>query len=268
MKSTIVSIFILLSSLSKCYGLNENLLIKLDTNFIISPKNEVDSIKFVIQHYYSAPTLPEKLEYVLNSNKIKDEVEKYYSDEYKSEQIIKETINITKTKIQKGEYIKVPIKIGQFKKALVVIKRCDDNSFKIDWEATVGYNKQSLTAYLNSGDTIPRQFRFDIELSSSFYDELGYSYNGKPVSNLEFVSIHIVTSPYSAFAWALKNNSDGKRLMEILEDGKLHKLVITIKPVRFKIKQKDYSTGKNILKDDNEKSVFVTSLDSADWIIK
>ena len=263
MKSTIVSIFILLSSLSKCYGLNENLLIKLDTNFIINPKNEVDSIKFVIQHYYSAPTLPEKLEYVFNSNKIKDEVEKYYSDEYKSEQIIKETISITKTKIQKGEYIKVPIKIGQFKKALVVIKRCDDNSFKVDWEATVGYNKQSLTAYILSGDTVPRQFRFDIELASLFRDDL--MYNKKSVSNTDFISVRIYTNPQSPFGWVIKDSPTGKSIFNLLQDGKMHKVIVMIKPVDFKD-----NTGKINKQgcDIGDKNIIITQLISEDWIIK
>lgn len=261
MKLIITSFFFSLIVFSTSYAFtNKNELCNLDTNIISSPRNEVDSIKFLIQQYYGAPTSIEKLKYILNSDKLADIVNKYYAEDYSPEQILKDNITVNKTKIEKGEYIKIRVKISDFKKPTIVIKKCADNSFKIDWEATVGYNPQSLTAYVTSDNATPMQFRFELELSSLFYNDLVY--NGNPISNTEFISIHILTSPQSAFAWVSKNTPDGKKLFDLLGDGKLHKAIVTINTGTFKDNtgnDTSYPKGKQII---------ITQLNSEDWIIK
>lgn len=115
--------------------------IKADPNAIITdPQNEEDSIISVIQQYYTAKRLEDRLPFVYNPEKVKPLMQKYYTDG-----INRKTIDKTELSIP-GQNYKVGDKFFVTGFGIVAMRKTKEG-FKIDWEATEGYNATTLDNY-------------------------------------------------------------------------------------------------------------------------
>lgn len=115
--------------------------IKADPNAIITdPQNEEDSIISVIQQYYTAKRLEDRFAFVYNPEKVKPLMQKYYTDGIKR-------ITIDKTKLSiPGQNYKVGDKFYVNYDGNIAMRKTKEG-FKIDWEATEGYNATNLENY-------------------------------------------------------------------------------------------------------------------------
>lgn len=201
---------------------NDSLLIiykiKKDADFITTPKNEEDSIIFLIQSYYACKKWEDRLEYILNPETVKQYMKETYSDKYQSYSIKKDEISIQGSGLKPNEVFKVITKNRKF----YCIKT--NNGFKIDWMASTGYNTLSLKTFKANLSIQPKEFRV--------YASIGtyYNYNYIDAINTYWnVSIEDIDNNTIHGCYISKSSVEGKKLYEILKDGKNHELILELK---------------------------------------
>jgi hypothetical protein len=201
---------------------NDSLLIvfkvKKDTDFVTIPKNEEDSIVYLIQSYFSCKKWEDRVGFVLNPEVMKPYMKNRYSDNYISKIITKEEINIQGSGFKGNEVFIVIVKDWTF-----YIKKTTD-SYKIDWLASIGYNLTPMLTFKANLTTQPTEFRVDAILGNS------YNYNYYEAQNTHW-SVRISCSEERGplYNFISKNSEEGKKLYSILKDGKSHQLILEMK---------------------------------------
>ena len=198
-------------SLLFLYEVNE------DVDFISNPKNEEDSIIFLIQSYFACKKWEDRLIYVLKPETVKPYMQEYYNDSYINQKITKDKFSIQGEGYKTNESFKVIVgdKIVYCKKSV--------NGFKIDWEANTGFNKVSLKTFISSLSNTPTEFRVKAELGSSYF----YNYHNAQSTHWN-VNLSDINGEF-IYAYILKSTNEGEELYEILKDGKKHDLILIIK---------------------------------------
>jgi hypothetical protein len=125
--------------------------VKKDADFVTNPKNEEDSIIFLLQSYYSCKKWEDRLGYVLKPESVQPSMKEYYTDNYKSRTIKKDEISIQGAGYKPNETFKVVVSGSN----IIYCKKTVDG-FKIDWEATTGYNPKSFEEFLSEKSTLPQ----------------------------------------------------------------------------------------------------------------
>ena len=142
---------------------NDSLLIvfkvKKDADFVTNPKNEEDSIIYLIQSFYACKKWEDRLAFVLKPETVKSSMKGYYTDKYKSSTIKKDEISIQGSDYKINESFKVVISGS----TIIYCKRTSEG-FKIDWEATVGYNQKSFPEFLSEKSNTPTTFRLSLKI--------------------------------------------------------------------------------------------------------
>ena len=182
-----------------------------EAKILADPKNETDSIIYVIQKYYSAKRWEDRLPLVLNSDKVKPLMAESYQNEFSSETIEKQKINVPNTNYQQGKTFKVFVD-GE----ITYLKRTAQG-FKIDWEATYGYNAKDPSVICSDKSTSPTTIRVEVKLDDYYPADYGITKSG-------YVALRI--SGCIGSCYINLSNSKASELKKILSDGKYHELII------------------------------------------
>ena len=183
------------------------------------PETQQDSIKMIIQQYFSAPDWSSRLAYVLNPEKVRPMMEAYYSDGYKPYTAKTSDIYVKGNNIREGEMVTAIISSSR----TVYLKKTS-GTFKIDWEATAGYNPVSLTTFKAMLSATPEKFRVYATLGS--YYNFDYSEAQRTHWN---VSIEDNSSENIDACYVSKTSAAGTTIYNILKDGKKHQMILEIK---------------------------------------
>lgn len=187
------------------------------TDFSTSPKNEEDSIIFLIQSYYACKKWEERLVYVLHPETVKHSMKDYYTDNYKSSTITKDEISIQGSHYKVNETFKVGLR------DYIIYCKKTSKGFKIDWEAYTGYNPISLRTFKANLSTQPTEFRVSATIGTY------YNYNYRDAKNTHW-NVNISNNGESiSGCYISKSSVLGQKLYEILKDGKEHMLIVEIK---------------------------------------
>lgn len=178
---------------------------------VVDPKNETDSIIYVIQKYFSAKRWEDRLPLVLNSDKVKPLMAESYQNQFSSETIEKQKINIPSTNYKQDRTFKV------FVDGDIIYLKRTDQGFKIDWEATYGYNAKDPSVICSEKSTNPTKIRVEVELDDYYPADYGITKSG-------YIALRI--SGCIGNCYISLSNSKASDLKKLLSDGKHHQLII------------------------------------------
>lgn len=199
---------------------NDSLLIaykiKNEPYLIKNPNNQKDSIIYLIQSYLASENLEKRLNFVLHPEIVKSKMQKHYSGFYRQIKIKKENIFLQEYDLIDNNLIKVNIDGSN----IFYVKKIK-NEFKIDWEASIGFNTISLRTFRANLGNEPTEFRVYASISNY------YNYNYKN-SQSNYWSVEI-SNDENIFGYVAKNSAEGKKIYEILKDGKIHQLILEVK---------------------------------------
>lgn len=178
------------------------------------PRNESDSIVALIQSYYACKNWEDRVHFVLNPVDVEPLMRGYYLDNYKFQQIPKEEIYLQGSDYKLGQVFKVLCQNN-----LVYCKKTNDG-FKIDWEATTGFNPISFKTFKAGLGSATAEYRVTAEIDSY------YNFSFIKAQETHW-SVRLVADE-SLAGYISKSTADGKRLNEILMDGKQHQLIVEL----------------------------------------
>lgn len=209
------------SQIEKLTLQNDSLLrlIKVEQNSKSDHKlmNEGDSIKFLIRSYFACENWEDRLLFCLNPLEIKPFLQERYSNNYKNYQIDVKQININGSGFKLNEVFKVWVE------DLLFYCKKTNEGYKIDWEASVGYNPLSLKTYKAKLESNPTEFRVIAELGTY------YNYNFRDSSHTHW-NIELKDSERNRISCYVRiSTKEGKQIYEILKDGKKHNLILELK---------------------------------------
>jgi hypothetical protein len=182
------------------------------TDVTEKPQNEADSIVFLVQSYYKSKKWEGMLDFVLNAETVKQHMKDYYSDRYLPTQITNENIAIQGSNFKLNESFIVQ---ARTREGTIYVKKTADG-FKIDWDATMGYNPISIKAFELGGNAQSSEFRVTAKLSNYTVPDGYYG-----------LSIRDDNSRINGFI--SKSSVEGKKLFELLKDGNDQPLFLQIK---------------------------------------
>jgi hypothetical protein len=203
--------------IQKLIAQNDSLLRSFTANgaeekFVTLPKNETDSIIYVIQNYYKSKKWEDRLQYVINADKVKPIMADAYKDQFKSSLVEKSKINVPGSNYENGKTFKVFVDGNTFYLTKTV------QGFKIDWEATIGYNEISLASFESEKSKTNTVFRAEIYLNSTYWEGYGIA----PSNYLSLIIDHI------GVAYIALTNSRVAELKKLLADGKGHEVIVEV----------------------------------------
>ena len=209
---------------------------------IMEPQNEEDSIISVVQQYAGAKNLEDMLKVAYCPNKVKGKIQKYYNQGFNARLVDKNTVAIPRSGFRIGEKFIVNARTPQGYGLDPIYMRKTADGFKVDWEATVGYNEESIDSY----DT--RKGTDKIILRVSLYDPRNPDWSEYGVGD-SYYSLH-----YGSY-YVLKSSAAGQRIAQLCKNGKNAKIIVE---VEGKSKYSNYY-------EDYKYFVFVTRIVSEDW---
>ncbi len=200
---------------------NDSLLIlfkvKNEHDFIAAPRNEEDSIVYVIQSFYASKKWEDRLSFVLNAELVKQQMKEYYSTYYQPSIVKKNEVFVKGTSIKNNQVFEVNISSSK----VVYLKKVN-NTFKIDWLATVGYNDIPIKTLKATLSTLPTEIRVYATLGSYY----NYNYAGAQSTHW---NIYISDNDDTINGCYINKKSvDGKKLYDILKDGKKHQIIVDV----------------------------------------
>jgi hypothetical protein len=197
--------------------------------------NNINDPVTLIEKYFASKTWQERLMYVLDSASTKPLMEKYYENSDFSDlptfKDIKQ-INQNPDFILPDSVILMSITAswknafgGEISEQFYYYLVKTGNGLKIDWPSSIGYNSLSLDVYKATKPTDIKTFKLTCKLSD--YYNFGYF-----DSDDKYYSIDCETSEngsYSSiYGYVQKESEDGKKMFEILKDGKSHKMTLAL----------------------------------------
>lgn len=181
------------------------------TSIITDPTNEEDSIISVVQQFFGAKKLEDRLLFVYNPDKVKPLMQKYYDGNYQIIAISKNIISIPQDGYKPGDKFIIGLR------GTPVYMRRTLEGFKIDWEASVCYNEESLSSYSAREGTDKIIVRVVIKkLDASSYNSYGIGDN-----------YYMVYTGETA-CYFLKSSTVGQRISELLKGGGVARLIVEV----------------------------------------
>jgi hypothetical protein len=213
---------------------------------IANPDNERDSIIQLLQLYYAAPTWDERLQYVLDPERMRGIMSKYYTSGYQSALKEKKDISVVGGNFKNGDIILVYLadRVTYVKKT--------NNQFKLDWEAHVGHNEKSFTLFVSEKSTAETSFRVKMKLTDQgFYGNFG-------ITKEKQISVQLEDGQFKTeYGFVPKSIAGFQSLYELLSDGLAHEVMVTMKYQDFKDPYGDVRT-----------EILVTQFLQEGWAIK
>jgi hypothetical protein len=184
---------------------------KVEEKTVTVPKNEADSIIYAVQQYYAAKKWQNRLPFVLNKEKVEPLMEEAYQNNFRSYEIDKQSINIPGSRYVLGKTFKI------FVDGEIVYIRKTNEGFKLDWEATKGYNAIDPSVVCAEKTNTATKLRAEVSLNDFYW--IDYE-----VSKKSHLSLQI--SGCIGSSWISLSNAKIAELKKILSDGKSHQLII------------------------------------------
>ena len=99
-----------------------------------------------------------------------------------------------------------------------------DKGFKVDWEASIGYNPTRLSAFVVKQSNIPYIFRVSCKLSNYYNYEYGDT-------KLTHYSVSAEADGVRVHGYVPRKSATGERIYKLLQDGLIHPLVLQFQQV-------------------------------------
>lgn len=215
--------------------LTDSTIFNLASNNIAEPKHsmtsdassnsyvsENEAIYSTILNFLNSKNLEGKLKCVLYPEYVQQFMKSYYENNPPTSNVTKKDISIQGNSFKNGEVFKVFVKridefFGSYNEIIYVKKI--DNSFKIDWMATTGTNEISFVELFNNGYNKPSKFRVIAKLlqPNMFFKNTYYE-----------IVLNEASMTNTILGGILKNSPEGKRLYNILKDGRDHRLILEL----------------------------------------
>ena len=177
----------------------------------VDPINEEDSILLVLQTYFAAKKWEERLSVVLKPESTKQMMKEYYATPISPAAVRKENILIKGSNFKQNEVINVSC----YNEIFYIKKTAE--GFKIDWAGTVGYNAYSFKTFRAINTSPAKTFRVTVSFTSYYNNDDWWAFSMNS------------DSEYASDIYVLKSSPEGKKISEILKDGKDHQLIVELK---------------------------------------
>ena len=167
-----------------------------------------------VRAYLSAHSWRDRLPFVLNPEKVKPLMENYYK-----EMSLKNKFEIiTDTNPVPDQYGFVIIQAKANDQEISYTLKKTQDGYRIDWEASVGYNPVSIAEFRATKPTTPVRVRDLAKLDDGYFSEF-YTYRNA------YYSIR-----FKEWGWGYVNKTSeiGKILFDKLKDGKAHFMFVEI----------------------------------------
>lgn len=164
-----------------------------------------DSIADVIVKYRACEEWEERLQYVMEPERIRPLMQSYYAKKgINSKELDFEAIKKGLVKLKENLFVTKGLGIGGY----YVVKT--NEGYKVDWEATVEYNPVEMLELEDMpGKTI--EWRGTISISSGYENDWFHRYYGK------------------VYLFTQKGTKVDKEMFEITKDGSYHDVIIKVK---------------------------------------
>ena len=173
----------------------------------------------VIEDYFAAKKWEDKLSTVLDPERTKPLMERYYRDINVTNTGIEAMIRLDgEAEVNVGEYVKLKVRYGN-RTRVYYVKRSEKNGYKINWQASLGINEMPRNVYTAQRSMEPMQFRVTATLS----DYYGHEFKNK---RMWYWSINLSNWLYG---YVRKDSKIGRRMYELLQDGQNHNLMVKIR---------------------------------------
>lgn len=180
----------------------------------------------VLNGYLSADNWEERLPYVKKTDDIEELMKTYYGSRNLN---LNYKINNESKKNIDDNMISIETNIDDHYTTYFLEKT--DGNYKIRWKNLVGYNKIPWNTFKAQNPSSPRNFR----VYAIFDDYYNYYFRDKEITHYsiqlrESQWDHNIDQVISLHGYIRKNSEKGKRLFDILKDGRRHPITVKIKP--------------------------------------
>jgi len=195
------------------------------------PKAPEDVAADVVRKYLDAKSWEERVPFVRFPERIKPHMEKLYKNSTFPIKYL-EIIPNEPTTRNSGEWVTVAVERFSGKNLFGAevtefvnynLKK-EGNSYLIDWESAVGHNEYTLSAYKAQTPSGPVKFRLMAKLA----DYYNYQFMGA-----EKVAYSVRLTEKRGwrpiYGYIPKHTAGGKKLFEVLKDGKEHEVIVLTK---------------------------------------
>ena len=148
-------------------------------------------------------------------------MEIYYSSSKKWTPPEFEIITLNEPIASKTGWVKVDV---DFKKEIITyfVKKTN-NGYKIDWEASTGFNSTTVEEFMAARSITPVRMRLFGKLSDF------YNHEFRDANSIAWsIELSDYNHPHFGWGYILKNTDDGARLFKALKDGRYHKIIAEV----------------------------------------
>jgi hypothetical protein len=219
---------------------------------IDNPQNEHDSIISVVQRYFDASRWEDRLPLVYEPDQVRPLMQKAYADGISKSKVDRNTITVPGNNYKSGDKFIVHYKRKNGFNAdrdATIYTRKTNGGFKIDWEATNQYNKESPRTY-NA-----RQGTDKIVVRISFYEFSVVDYPNYNITADKYFSIYGEEMLYFP-----RTSSVGKRIEELIKNSNGRDIKIMVE-VQGEKRQYYNDFGEK----EEKYFIFITRIVSEDW---
>lgn len=185
----------------------------------------------IIKSYIEVSTWEDKLKYVLHPDDEKSKMEKYYKD-FKpvSGKIKYDFKEINKYDSYTACFTQITYPDNSSTNVQYILIK-ENDTYKIDWEASVVYNEMSWAEFKASKPKNPLKFRACLKLDSYYNYEFKNKENDYWSINLSEINFNSFdgSNLLNIYGYVKKDSEAGKKLFEYLKDGKTKIAIIELK---------------------------------------
>lgn len=178
----------------------------------------------VVKEYLKAKNWKERIPFILDSENLAKDLRKRYRgiDLNNSFEDIQHIFEPEPVK-NRENYVRVEVDRKSDPTISVYYLKKDQGGYKIDWEPSVGYNRE-FNRILATESTDTEIFRLRVKLGRSFPSE-------KEFSNLNSTSFSMDTPCSGAVCSVVspQNTNYGKKLYAIIDDGDFHEVTLKVR---------------------------------------
>jgi len=195
-----------------------------------------DSPEAIVRKYLNAPAWEDRLAFVRYPEKVKPLMSEHYKDGKFPATFVSIESDPQSSSTQMAEWVEVKVVFGnktgflgqQIEDTRDYLLQLTKDGYKIDWEASVGYNSIEWKAYLAQRPTKMIKFRLIGELSDYFNYEFRADLEGRK----KYYSIKLSDADgtdVGIHAYIFRGTEEGKKIFELLKDGEPHYMILGLR---------------------------------------
>jgi hypothetical protein len=179
----------------------------------------------IVKAYLDATHWEDRLQYVKNPNQVKPFMERQYKNAQLPSAYDPQSIKAKSLAEAPLEWYRVDVNLknvnGQLFPNIVYVTHTTDG-YKIDWEASLGFNPITLVAYRAALRAEPTVFRLIAELDDY------YNYDFRDSKDTHYSILLYDYTGQKIHGYIEKRSASGKTLFDFLSDGKPHKVIVKL----------------------------------------